>query len=77
MQFPVRLGTVTQLMKYNNMSKIDKWFLYQIGVIDSFRKLKVDEQNISAEFLLDAKKLGFSDKQIGLLAGLMKTRSED
>lgn len=54
----------------NNMSKIDKWFLYQIGLISDFRKLKITKDDLSAEFLLDAKKLGYSDKQIGLLAGV-------
>lgn len=53
----------------HNMSKIDKWFLYQIGLIDEFRKLKVDKNNISADVMLEAKKLGFSDKQIGIMAG--------
>lgn len=53
----------------HNMSKIDKWFLYQIGLIDEFRKLKVDKNNLSADVMLEAKKLGFSDKQIGIMAG--------
>jgi len=53
----------------HNMSKIDKWFLYQIGLIDEFRKLKVDKNNISADVMLEAKKLGYSDKQIGIMAG--------
>lgn len=53
----------------HNMSKIDKWFLYQIKNIDDFRKLASDKDEITADFLLEAKKLGYSDKQIGLLAG--------
>lgn len=53
----------------HNMSKIDKWFLYQIRNIDNFRKLATTKDNITAEFLLEAKKLGYSDKQIGLLVG--------
>ncbi len=52
-----------------DMSKIDKWFLYQIGLIDGFRKLNIGKENISKDFLLEAKKLGYSDKQIGLLVG--------
>lgn len=53
----------------HNMSKIDKWFLYQIRNIDNFRKLATTKDNITADFLLEAKKLGYSDKQIGLLVG--------
>ncbi len=50
----------------NKMSKIDKWFLYQISYIDKFRKQKIKPQNINKEFLTEAKKLGFSDKQISI-----------
>ncbi|MBI5726424.1 MAG: carbamoyl-phosphate synthase (glutamine-hydrolyzing) large subunit [Ignavibacteriales bacterium] len=53
----------------HNMSKIDKWFLYQIRNIDNFRKFATTKENITADFLLEAKKLGYSDKQIGLLVG--------
>jgi len=53
----------------HNMSSIDKWFLYQIRNIDNFRKLATTKENITADFLLEAKKLGYSDKQIGLLVG--------
>lgn len=53
----------------HEMSKIDKWFLYQIGQIDGFRKLNIDKANITKDFLLEAKQLGYSDKQIGLLVG--------
>ncbi len=49
------------------MSKIDKWFLYQIRNIDSFRKIKVNKKSINREFLTEAKQLGLSDKQISLL----------
>ncbi len=52
----------------NKMSKIDKWFLYQIEQIDIFRKTKISKNNITADFLIEAKKLGYSDKQISLLA---------
>jgi carbamoyl-phosphate synthase large subunit len=52
----------------NKMSKIDKWFLYQIEQIDIFRKLKIDKSNITKDFLIEAKQLGYSDKQISILA---------
>ncbi|MCX7877107.1 MAG: carbamoyl-phosphate synthase (glutamine-hydrolyzing) large subunit [Ignavibacteria bacterium] len=51
------------------MSKIDRWFLYQIALIDGFRKEKVDINSLSYEFLKKAKQLGYSDKQIGILVG--------
>lgn len=53
----------------NKMSHIDKWFLYQIGLIDSFRKLNITKDDLNKDIFIQAKKLGFSDKQIGLLVG--------
>lgn len=52
----------------NQMSKIDKWFLYQIKIIDGFRKQKINKNNIDIEFLRESKQLGFSDRQISILA---------
>ena len=49
------------------MSKIDRWFLYQIKEIDGFRKIKMRKETITRDFLEEAKKLGFSDKQISIL----------
>ncbi|MCC6865922.1 MAG: carbamoyl-phosphate synthase (glutamine-hydrolyzing) large subunit [Ignavibacteria bacterium] len=51
----------------NDMSKIDKWFLNQIGLISNFRKVEIKNDALNSDFLLEAKKLGFSDKQIGIL----------
>ncbi len=51
------------------MSKIDKWFLYQIEQIDGFRKLKLAEGKLTKEFFIEAKQLGYSDRQISLLVG--------
>ena len=56
--------TVDEIYK---MSKIDKWFLYQIKYIDEFRRTKVNKNNLTVEFLKEAKELGYSDKQISLL----------
>jgi len=50
----------------HDMSKIDKWFLYQIKLIDSFRKRKKSKQ-IEKDFMLEAKKLGYSDVQLAIL----------
>lgn len=53
----------------HEMSKIDKWFLHQIAQIDGFRKFEIDKDSITKEFLIEAKQLGYSDKQIGILTG--------
>lgn len=63
--------TVDQI---HEMSKIDKWFLYQLQQIDVFRKFEVSQEkitgeNITEDFMREAKQLGYSDKQIGLLVG--------
>jgi carbamoyl-phosphate synthase large subunit len=50
-----------------NQSKIDKWFLYQIAQINHFRNNGTTKENISKEFLQEAKRLGLSDKQISIL----------
>jgi carbamoyl-phosphate synthase large subunit len=54
------------------MSKIDKWFLYQIKEIDKFRKNTVETGlrpiSIDGDFFRYAKQLGLSDKQISILA---------
>lgn len=56
--------TVDEIYK---MSKIDKWFLYQIKNINEFRQVRVKKENLTAEILKEAKQLGYSDKQISLL----------
>ncbi|MGH2575486.1 MAG: carbamoyl-phosphate synthase (glutamine-hydrolyzing) large subunit [Ignavibacteria bacterium] len=59
------------------MSKIDRWFLYQIGMIDGFRKNKVRKNNISRDFLVEAKKLGYSDKQISIICNTSENYTRD
>src|SRR4030095_3789099 len=51
----------------HNQSKIDKWFLYQIDQINEFRNNGTTKENISGDVLLEAKKLGYSDKQLSVL----------
>ncbi|MBZ0203595.1 MAG: carbamoyl-phosphate synthase (glutamine-hydrolyzing) large subunit [Ignavibacteria bacterium] len=53
----------------HNMSMIDKWFLYQIAEIDSLRKVEITKEEITKDFLTEAKRLGYSDKQIGIMTG--------
>jgi carbamoyl-phosphate synthase large subunit len=57
--------------KIYTSSHIDKWFLYKIeNVVKAKTELtKINFQSISAELLLNAKKLGFSDEQIAILTG--------
>jgi len=58
--------TVEQI---HQLSKIDRWFLYKMkNIIDLQQKLKNQSlQKLTPELLLEAKRKGFSDKQIGLL----------
>ncbi|KAJ5438648.1 Carbamoyl-phosphate synthase arginine-specific large chain [Penicillium daleae] len=58
--------------KVHELSKIDKWFLYKIqNIVDCNNELKEIGSlfGVTAETMLKAKKLGFSDKQISLLVG--------
>ena len=58
----------------HELSKIDHWFLYNIeDVVKTRRALQDASGKISAELLLRAKKMGFSDKGIGRVTA----RSED
>ncbi|MFH1534265.1 MAG: carbamoyl-phosphate synthase large subunit [Nitrospirota bacterium] len=56
--------------KISKISGIDKWFLDKLkNIVAMERKLKrTDDMN--AELMLEAKKMGFSDKQIGFLYNL-------
>ncbi len=53
----------------NELSKIDKWFLYKMkNIVDTFNTLKDRKlTSIDHEQLLKAKQQGFSDKQISIL----------
>ncbi|MBI3623379.1 carbamoyl-phosphate synthase (glutamine-hydrolyzing) large subunit [Candidatus Pacearchaeota archaeon] len=52
------------------LTKIDKWFLYKIKNIFASREKLIKE--FSKESVLDAKKHGFSDKQISIITGKPK-----
>ena len=52
----------------HEMSRIDYWFLHQIAQLATFEK-GLSTQPLSKELLLDAKKFGFSDKNIAKLRG--------
>ena len=50
--------------KINKISSIDPWFIEKIkNIVDTEQKLK--ESELDSKLLREAKKLGFSDKQIG------------
>ncbi len=51
------------------LTGIDKWFLYKIkNIVEMEDKLgKADFESIGSELLLEAKRLGFSDKQLSLI----------
>jgi carbamoyl-phosphate synthase large subunit len=55
--------------KINELSKIDKWFLYKMkNIVDLESELRNEKlDSISKEIILKSKQLGFSDKQLALL----------
>ncbi|KAF4121367.1 carbamoyl-phosphate synthase large subunit [Geosmithia morbida] len=58
--------------RVHDLTKIDKWFLYKLqNLVDMNRELEAagSLDALKKEQLLQAKKMGFSDKQIGLLVG--------
>lgn len=58
--------------KVHELTKIDRWFLYKLqNIVDCQNELKEigSLYGIQEEKMLQAKKLGFSDKQIALLIG--------
>ena len=55
--------------KVHDLTKIDKWFLHKLmNIVNMYRELEAagSLENINLDLMLQAKKLGFSDKQIGL-----------
>jgi carbamoyl-phosphate synthase large subunit len=58
-----------------NITKIDKWFLYQIEEMIAFEKelQKSNVDNISKEMLLEAKKRGYADRQVAHLLNCLES----
>jgi carbamoyl-phosphate synthase large subunit len=80
---PSRIFAVAEAIKRHypleriyELSRIDKWFLYKAQIIVEMEKRlrQAANQGCTPELLLQAKQTGFSDLQIGLLAG--STESE-
>jgi carbamoyl-phosphate synthase large subunit len=56
--------------KIQEMTKIDKWFLFHMKeIIDLERKIVENKDNITKELLSAAKEYGFSDRQLAKLLG--------
>lgn len=56
--------------KICELSRIDKWFVFNIKeIIDLEKKIAGSQEGISADELIHAKQFGFSDKQLGALTG--------
>lgn len=58
--------------RVHDLTKIDKWFLHKLmNIVHMYRELEAAESllNINHDLMQRAKKLGFSDKQIGLCVG--------
>ena len=56
----------------HELSKIDKWFLHKLmNIVNMYRELEAvgELTKINSDLMRRAKKLGFSDKQIGLCVG--------
>lgn len=70
----IRRGWSTK--KIADLSKIDKWFLDKLkNIVEMERTLKqAQSDKLTSQILKEAKKMGFSDKQIGLITG--KTEME-
>ncbi len=54
----------------NDWSKIDFWFIHQLEEIILFEKGLEGQGPLSAELLLEAKRYGFSDRQLASLRGV-------
>tara|TARA_B110000483_G_scaffold87055_2_gene107487 strand:- start:5122 stop:7941 length:2820 start_codon:yes stop_codon:yes gene_type:complete len=65
----IRLGV--PINKLFEMTKIDKWYLYQIQELVDYDKMikKYNLNTITREFMLDVKQKGYSDAQIAYLMG--------
>ena len=59
------------------LTKIDRWFLHKIkNVVDIALRLRKGEK-LNNEFLLEAKKMGYSDEQLSIVTGLEENKIYD
>ena len=74
---PKRILVIAQALKngmsveeISELSGIDKWFLDKIkNIVNTEKQVKKAGSKLDEELMLDAKKKGFSDKQIGFIIG--------
>ncbi|CAB4552516.1 unannotated protein [freshwater metagenome] len=59
--------------KVHEVSKIDPWFLDQIAQINEMAYELSERKELTREVLREAKRFGFSDKQIADIVGLMES----
>ncbi|MGA2363194.1 MAG: carbamoyl-phosphate synthase (glutamine-hydrolyzing) large subunit [Candidatus Aminicenantales bacterium] len=64
------------VQRIHELTRIDRWFLYKIkNIVDCEAKLRARKLGgLPPDLLLEAKRKGFSDKQIALLSGSTETR---
>jgi carbamoyl-phosphate synthase large subunit len=64
------------VQRIHELTRIDRWFLYKIkNIVDCEAKLRARKLGgLPPDLLLEAKRKGFSDKQIALLTGSTETR---
>lgn len=83
---PERIHSIAYAVKKNysiekirKLTGIDKWFLYKIkNVVELEKKLKKKKLNsLPKELLFEAKKLGFSDKQIALAVNSTEKKARE
>jgi carbamoyl-phosphate synthase large subunit len=54
--------------RINRLSRIDKWFLYKMkNIVDTEDLLNRSKSRVDRETLLEAKRMGFSDRQLGCI----------
>ncbi len=64
------------VQRVHALTKIDNWFLYKIKhILELEKRLKRSGKRIRKELLLEAKRNGFSDKQLSLLLGFSHENS--
>lgn len=61
-----RGGTVEEV---HELSKIDRWFLHHVHQLAQMASVLASAEELSPEFLLEAKKSGFSDASIATMRG--------
>jgi carbamoyl-phosphate synthase large subunit len=70
-----RLGLTVE--KVSDYSKIDPWFIQQLKEIFDFENLLRETKELTPEILREAKRNGFSDREIAMATGLNEKQIRD